>query len=269
MAGTQRLDKILSNFGYGTRREVKQLVKQGMVKVDDIPAVDSAMHVNPETSAIEVNGKKLNYREFIYIMMNKPAGVISATFDNKLKTVVDLLPDEYKVFNPFPVGRLDIDTEGLLILTNDGPLAHMLLSPKKSVPKTYYALVDGRVTEEDIKAFNNGVVLDDGYKTLPAQLKILKQGEQGAHSEIEVIIYEGKFHQVKRMFETVGKKVKYLRRMAMGSLVLDENLETGQFRELTEEENKSLSMVLQAATDIAPGATIDIVPEAAADREDD
>ena len=237
MADTQRLDKILANFGYGTRKEVKQLVKQGKIMIDGIPAADSAMHVNPETSIIEVEGEKLNYKEYIYIMMNKPAGVISATFDNKLKTVIDLLPDQYKVFNPFPVGRLDIDTEGLLIITNDGALAHMLLSPKKSVPKTYYALVEGKVTEEDIKSFSKGIVLDDGYKTLPAQLKIHKQGE---HSETEIIIYEGKFHQVKRMFESVDKKVKYLRRLVMGSVALDEKLEIGQFRELTQEELQML-----------------------------
>ena len=233
MRDTKRLDKILANFGFGTRKEVKQLIKQGKVVVDGIPATDSAMHINPEISTIEIAGEKLNYREFIYIMMNKPVGVISATFDNKLKTVIDLLPDYYKVFNPFPVGRLDIDTEGLLVLTNDGVLAHMLLSPKKSVPKTYYALIEGIVTEEDIKSFDKGVILDDGYKTLPAQLKILKQGEC---SEIEVVIYEGKFHQVKRMFEAVGKKVKYLRRIKMSDVELDEKLKMGEFRELTQDE---------------------------------
>jgi 16S rRNA pseudouridine516 synthase len=233
MGKIQRLDKILANFGYGTRKEVKQLVKQGKIVIDGVTAVDSAMHIDPETSVIEVGGERLNYREFIYIMMNKPAGVISATYDNKLKTVIDLLTDEYKIFNPFPVGRLDIDTEGLLIITNDGELAHMLLSPKKKVPKIYYAIIDGLVTEKDISSFNEGVVLDDGYKTLPAQLKVLKQGDI---SEIEIEIYEGKFHQIKRMFEAVGKKVKYLRRLSMGNIKLDENLKAGEFRELIQEE---------------------------------
>ena len=204
MGNFQRLDKILSNSGYGTRKEVKQLVRQCKVTVNGIIAVDSAMHVNPETSVIDVGGERLYYREFIYIMMNKPAGVISATFDDKLKTVIDLLPDKYKTFNPFPVGRLDMDTEGLLIITNDGELAHMLLSPKKRVPKTYYALIDGMATEKDVSDFNEGIILDDGYKTLPAQLKILKQGDI---SEVEIQIFEGKFHQIKRMFEAVGKRV--------------------------------------------------------------
>ncbi|NMB95120.1 MAG: rRNA pseudouridine synthase [Clostridiaceae bacterium] len=233
MGNFQRLDKILSNSGYGTRKEVKQLVRQCKVTVNGIIAVDSAMHVNPETSVIDVGGERLYYREFIYIMMNKPAGVISATFDDKLKTVIDLLPDKYKTFNPFPVGRLDMDTEGLLIITNDGELAHMLLSPKKRVPKTYYALIDGMATEKDVSDFNEGIILDDGYKTLPAQLKILKQGDI---SEVEIQIFEGKFHQIKRMFEAVGKRVRYLRRISMGNIELDGNLKTGEFRELNKEE---------------------------------
>jgi len=165
--------------------------------------------------------------------MNKPAGVISATLDNRYETVIDLLPDEYKTFNLFPVGRLDIDTEGLLIITNDGELAHMLLSPKNQVPKIYYAIVDGVVTEKDVMAFNEGVILDDGYKTLPAKLKILKQGNR---SEVEIEIYEGKFHQIKRMFDAVGKKVKYLRRISIANVKLDENLKSGEFRELNQEE---------------------------------
>lgn len=228
-----RLDKILSNSGYGTRKEVKRLVKQGAVKVDGVVAKDSGMHVNPETAVIEVNGERLNYREFIYIMMNKPQGVISATYDLRHKTVVDLLTDEYMAFDLFPAGRLDIDTEGLVILTNDGDFAHRILSPKSHVPKKYYALVEGKVTGEDINKFRDGVVLDDGYKTMPAQLSVISTDEC---SEVELIIHEGKFHQVKRMFEAVGKKVIYLKRTAIGSLTLDEKLKTGEFRELTEEE---------------------------------
>lgn len=237
MGKTQRLDKILSNFGYGTRKEVKLLVKQGHVKIDKVLIKDSSIHVDPISNTIEIDGEKLNYKEYIYIMLNKPPGVISATFDIRLKTVVDLLSDEYKMFNPFPVGRLDIDTEGLLILTNDGELAHKLLSPKKGVPKTYYALVEGKVTDEDINCFNKGITLDDGYKTLPAQLTILKQGD---HSETEVIISEGKYHQIKRMFEAVGKRVIYLRRIAMGDLKIDNKLEIGNYRELTQDELQKL-----------------------------
>lgn len=191
------------------------------------------MQVNPKESVIEVAGEILKYREYIYIMMNKPQGVISATYDNRHRTVIDILPDEYKFFNLFPVGRLDIDTEGLLLLTNDGQLAHELLSPRKHVPKKYYALIDGIVTTKDVDVFREGVVLDDGYKTLPSELFILKSGP---YSEVEIVIYEGKFHQVKRMFEAVGKKVKYLRRIGMGKLKLDETLEPGDVRELTDEE---------------------------------
>lgn len=233
MKDTQRLDKVLSNFGYGTRKEIKQIVKDGGVKVDRKLVRDSSMHVDPKNSVIEINGEALNYRQFIYVMMNKPDGVISATYDNKLKTVLDILPDEFKCFDLFPVGRLDIDTEGLLLLTNDGQLAHELLAPKKHVSKKYYAKVSGIVTQEDAKQLKEGIVLEDGYKTLPAELNIIRSGE---NSEIELVIYEGKFHQVKRMFESLGKKVKYLRRLEMGSLKLDESLETGESRELTDFE---------------------------------
>ncbi len=233
MSDVQRLDKIISNFGFGTRREVKELVRKGRVNVDGIVAKDSGMHIDPEASIVEIDGKLLNYRKFIYIMLNKPAGVISATWDAKHKTVVDLMPEEYKCFDLFPVGRLDIDTEGLVVMTNDGQLAHDVLSPNKHVWKTYYALIEGNVSDEDVKAFNQGVMLDDGYKTLPAKLVILKSGDR---SEIEITICEGKFHQVKRMFEAQGKKVIYLRRIIMGNLELDESLKEGESRELTETE---------------------------------
>jgi len=237
MRNTQRLDRVLSNFGYGTRKEIKQIAKGGGIKVDGNIVKDSGMHVDPKKSVIEILGEVLNYREFIYIMLNKPDGVVSATYDNKLKTVIDILPDEYRHFDLFPVGRLDIDTEGLLLMTNDGQLAHELLSPKKHVPKKYYALVIGRVTGEDAARFREGVLLEDGYKTLPAELNIIRSDD---YSEIELIIHEGKFHQVKRMFEAVDKRVKYLRRLEMGSLKLDESLKPGECRELTGEEIRLL-----------------------------
>lgn len=233
MRNTQRLDKVLGNFGYGTRKEIRQAVKDGVVKVDGVVAKDSAMHVDPKSSIIEICGEVLNYREFIYIMMNKPDGVVSATYDNKLRTVIDILPDEFRCFELFPVGRLDIDTEGLLVLTNDGQMAHELLSPRKHVSKKYYALIEGKVASEDVALFSQGVILDDGYKTLPGDLTILKSDDL---SEIELVIYEGKFHQVKRMFEAVGKRVKYLRRIEMGRLKLDETLDAGACRELTPDE---------------------------------
>lgn len=248
MRETKRVDWILSNFGFGTRREIKQMVKNGEVKVDGEVIKDSGMHVDPKTSKIEISGQTLNYRQFIYIMMNKPSGVISATFDNKHETVVDLLPEEYKCFEPFPVGRLDIDTEGLMLLTNDGQLAHEILSPKKHVPKRYFANVEGEVTSEDVIKFEEGLVLEDGYKTLPAELYIIEQGES---SRVEVVIYEGKFHQVKRMFEAVGKKVKYLKRVTMGNLVLDESLELGECRELMEDELSNLINLVRDKDDVS------------------
>jgi len=240
MAGKQRLDKILGHLGYGSRSELKKAVKLGLVTVNGRVATDSGMQVDAEKDAITFDGARVHYREFIYLMMNKPAGVISATEDTREGTVLDLLEPEYASFDPFPVGRLDKDTEGLLLLTNDGQLAHRLLSPKKHVPKTYYADVAGMVTEEDAAAFRRGVTLDDGYVTMPAELRVL-EAKDGA-SRIELTIMEGKFHQVKRMFEAVGKKVVYLKRIAMGPLPLDETLPPGAVRELTSEELESLRM---------------------------
>ncbi|MFY3792246.1 pseudouridine synthase [Ureibacillus sp. MALMAid1270] len=235
-----RLDKLLANMGYGSRKEVKQLLKQNAVTVDGEVVKDSSMHVNPDEQDVSVFGERVIYTEFIYLMMNKPPGVISATEDLVDQTVIDLLDPLSQHFKPFPVGRLDKDTEGLLLITNDGQLAHNLLSPKKHVPKTYYAKINGVVTEEDGIAFKQGVELDDGYVTKPGDLKILKSGPQ---SEIELTIQEGKFHQVKRMFEARNKKVTYLKRISMGSLVLDEELELGDYRELTSEELNALKNI--------------------------
>lgn len=230
----ERIDKILSNLGYGTRKDLKKIVKNGMVQVNGITIKDSAMKVDPEKDKIVINGEEILYREFIYLMMNKPAGVISATFDNKDETVIDLLEVEHQVFEPFPVGRLDKDTVGLLLLTNDGDLNHRLISPKWKVDKVYFAKIDQKVTEEDIEKFKHGITLDDGYRCKEAILEIQKASEEG--SEIVLTIQEGKFHQVKRMFEAVGKKVTYLKRIEFGTLPLDEDLEEGEYRELTEEE---------------------------------
>ena len=230
----ERIDKILSNLGYGTRKDLKKIVKNGMVQVNGITIKDSAMKVDPEKDKIVINGEEIFYREFIYLMMNKPAGVISATFDNKDETVIDLLEVEHQVFEPFPVGRLDKDTVGLLLLTNDGDLNHRLISPKWKVDKVYFAKIDQKVTEEDIEKFKHGITLDDGYRCKEAILEIQKASEEG--SEIVLTIQEGKFHQVKRMFEAVGKKVTYLKRIEFGTLPLDEDLEEGEYRELTDEE---------------------------------
>lgn len=229
----ERLDKVISNMGYGTRKEAKTLVKKGEVLVNGLKVKDASMHVETEKDEIFISGEKLVYKEFVYIMLNKPQGVISATEDNRDETVIDLLSEDMQIFAPAPVGRLDKDTEGLLLITNDGELNHMLLSPKRHVPKKYYARIEGTVTEEDVAIFAKGVILDDGYKSLGADLTIIKSE---LISEIEVVLYEGKFHQVKRMFEAVGKKVIFLKRFQMGTLKLDKNLECGQYRELFEDE---------------------------------
>ena len=228
-----RLDKLLANMGYGSRKEVKHLLKQKAVRVDDVVVKDAAMKVDPDKQVVTVFGERVEYTEFIYLMMHKPQGVISATEDTRDQTVIDLLDPMHQHFEPFPVGRLDKDTEGLLLITNDGQLTHNLLSPKKHVPKTYFAHIEGHVTDEDVAAMKAGVTLDDGYETKPGHLVILEAGEL---SKIELTISEGKFHQVKRMFEAVGKKVVYLKRLSMGSLQLDDSLQLGEYRELTAEE---------------------------------
>ncbi len=232
-----RIDKLLANVGYGSRKEVKSLLKSGAVVVNEQVVKDAKAHVDPEVDHVTVHNEPVVYREFIYLMMNKPQGLISATEDNFQETVIDILEPEDAAMEPFPVGRLDKDTEGLLLITNDGQLAHQLLSPKKHVSKTYFAVIASEVTQSDIEEFSKGVTLDDGYHTKPGELKILKSG---LTSDIELTIMEGKFHQVKRMFEAVGKRVVYLKRISMGSLGLDEALELGEYRELTDEELEAL-----------------------------
>lgn len=237
----ERLDKILANLGYGSRKEVKALCRKGEVVVDGTPVKDSAEKVDPVNSTIEVKGEKINYRKFIYLMMNKPDGVVSATFDNYDETVIDLLDPEYQVFEPFPIGRLDKDTVGLLLITNDGELNHKLIAPKNHVDKVYYAEINKPVEESDIEKFKKGITLDDGYLCMPAKLEVISSDENG--SSVHVTIQEGKFHQVKRMFEAVDKSVVYLRRISFGPLKLDETVEEGNFRELTEEEIELLKNV--------------------------
>lgn len=237
----QRLDKVLSHMGIGSRSEIRRQAKQGLITVNGTVVKDSGAHVDPVQDRIEVGGELVLYREYIYLMMNKPPGVLSATEDKRDRTVLDLLKQEHALFEPFPVGRLDKDTVGLLLLTNDGQLAHELLSPRKHVPKTYEATVEGEVDAADVAAFAAGVELEDGYVTLPAELRILNR-ERGRQvlSYISLTITEGKFHQVKRMFIAVGKKVVFLKRVAMGSLTLDESLPQGACRELTAEELRLL-----------------------------
>ena len=229
----QRLDKIIASTGKFSRREVKNLIRQGRVLVDGVSARSAEEKADPETVRITVNGELLTYRRYTWVMMNKPAGYLSATEDGRGATVLDLLPQELQRQGLFPVGRLDKDTEGLLLLTNEGGLAHDLLSPRHHVDKVYYARVAGRLTEEDRRAFEQGITLEDGLVCMPAGLEILSAGEE---SEAHVTLREGKFHQVKRMLASRGKPVTYLERIRMGNLTLDENLPRGGYRFLLPEE---------------------------------
>lgn len=228
-----RIDKLLANMGYGSRHDVKKLLKKGKVFLNGQVIKDPKQHIDPEEDLIYFGEKQIIYKRFVYYMMNKPKNVITATEDATERTVVDLLNSKDQTSGIFPVGRLDKDTEGLLLLTNNGQLAHSLLSPKHHVEKTYYAQIAGTVSIKDIETFKNGVILEDGYRSLPAQLNIIVSGEQ---SEIDITITEGKFHQIKRMFHAVDKKVIYLKRLRMGSLKLDNALAPGSYRPLTTEE---------------------------------
>ncbi len=234
----QRLDKIIASTGRWSRREVKDLVRQGRVTVDGVPARSAEEKADPEQAVIAVNGEKLNWRRYTWVMLNKPAGYLSATEDGRGATVLDLLPQDLQRRGLFPVGRLDKDTEGLLLLTNEGGLAHELLSPKKHVDKEYYVRVAGRLTEADSAAFAAGLHLEDGLICQPAELQILTAGEE---SEAYVILREGKFHQIKRMLAYLGKPVLYLERVRMGNLLLDPVLERGTYRLLTKEEMAGIS----------------------------
>ncbi len=231
-----RLDRFLADAGAGTRSEVKKMIQKGRVLVNDQPASGPEQKISPDQDRILLDGKEQTEApDFLYYLLNKPAGYISATEDPKDKTVMDLLPKIARR-NLFPVGRLDKDTEGLLLITDDGVLAHELLSPTKHVDKTYYAKVKGIVTKEDQEAIKKGVDIGEAKLTMPAELEILNTDEE--YSEILLTIREGKFHQVKRMMEAVGKSVVYLKRLSMGGLTLPKDLPVGQWRMLTAEERK-------------------------------
>lgn len=233
-----RIDKLLCEMQIGSRREIKEYAKKGRIKVNESVVKNTDLKVNPEVDKVFVDNRKIEFARFEYFMMNKPQGVISATKDEKDMTVVDLIKDNLRG-DLFPVGRLDKDTEGLMVITNDGEMAHRILSPAKHISKTYFAKIDGVVTEEDVMKFSKGITLLDGTVTKPASLVILKT--DGNTSEIEVKIYEGKYHQIKRMFAACGKHVIYLKRLAMGGLMLDDSLKTGEYRRMTDEELKRLT----------------------------
>ena len=234
-----RLDKYLVACAVGSRTEVKNFLKAGRVTVNGKKEKSAKLQVNEDTDEICFDGQKLDYEEFVYYMMNKPQGVISATEDPKHKTVLDLLDDLARSKEVFPVGRLDIDTHGLLLLTNDGKLAHALLSPKRHVDKTYLAQVKGIMTQENVEKFAQGIPLKD-FTCQPARLELVTIDTEKNQSQIRVTIAEGKFHQVKRMVAYCGKEVVDLQRMTMGTLTLDENLKRGEWRRLTKEELEGL-----------------------------
>ena len=233
----QRLDKIIASTGRLSRKEVKELIRRGVVTVDGVPARSAEEKADPETAEIAVNGEVVTYRRYTWVMLNKPAGYLSATEDGRGPTVLDLLPRELQKQGLFPVGRLDKDTEGLLLLTNEGALAHDLLSPKRHVDKVYYASTEVFFIETDCEAFAAGLVLPDGLRCQSGRLEILSAG---AVSEAHVTIHEGKFHQVKRMLAFLGKPVVYLERIRMGNLPLDPALARGKYRFLTAKEVENL-----------------------------
>lgn len=229
-----RLDKLIADSGRASRMEAKDLVKAGRVRVDNMIASSAEMKVDGDLSTVYIDGESLDYRKNRYIMMNKPNGVLSATEDSQQKTVIDLLPESLRKQELFPVGRLDKDTTGLLLLTNDGVFSHNIISPKHHIAKVYRAAVTGVLDESDIAAFEKGIILSDGTKCMSAKLEIERPSVGLA------TVYEGKYHQVKRMFASRGKHVTALHRLSIGGLSLDEKLKSGEFRELSEEEIKKI-----------------------------
>ena len=228
----ERIDKIISSQGQYSRSEVKKLIKGGRITLNGRVLKSSDEKADPDSCVIAIDGKPLGYKKHIYIMLNKPQGIVSATDDRDHKTVIDLVPKELKRAGLFPAGRLDGDTVGFVLITDDGDFAHRILSPKNHIMKTYHATLQRPVTQADIDAFRNGIELKDGTLCLEAQVKPLDSDEPMA----EIKICEGKYHQVKRMFAALGNKVVYLKRVKMGELCLDESLEEGQCREITAEE---------------------------------
>ncbi len=233
----ERLDKLLCSQGTLTRSEAGRLIRSGRVSVDGVVCRQAAQKIDPAAHTVSVDGKPLGYAEFVYFMLNKPDGILCVSRDKKVPTVVDLLPEEYRRRGLFPAGRLDKDTHGLVLITDDGDFAHRMLSPRHHIPKTYLARLDKPLSEEGAQAFRDGPTLADGTVCQPAHLRLLETGENPL---FEVVIYEGKYHQIKRMFAAVGCHVEWLKRIKMGGLDLDESLAEGECRPLTEQEKMSI-----------------------------
>lgn len=230
-----RLDKFLSEMSGWIRSEVKKIVRTGSVTVDGNEVKKPETKIDEKLSIVSVDGRQIKYNKYEYYMLNKPKGFVSATTDREYKTVVDIISSSEKK-DLFPVGRLDIDTEGLLLITNDGELAHRLLAPKNHVEKTYYVEVSGILDDVDVDAVEKGLDIGEEKNTIPAKMEILKTDIQNNISSCYLTIHEGKFHQVKRMMKKLGKTVTYLKRVSMGSLILDSKLKKGNYRKLTEQE---------------------------------
>ena len=230
-----RIDKFLSNMGIATRTESSKAARQGGILVNGAVVKKADVHIDPEKDVVTYLGRKIEYRKYTYILMNKPDGVVSATEDGRDKTVIDLLPEELQKLNLFPCGRLDKHTLGLVMLTDDGDLAHRLLSPKHHVKKKYYFESKFPLTDDEISYLEKGATLEDGYVTKPSEIELFEDKKSG-----HITLVEGKYHQIKRMLESVNNKITYLERITFGPLVLDENLERGEWRFLTENEIKGL-----------------------------
>ena len=233
-----RLDKFISTTTTLSRAEAKKVIKKGIL-INDKLIKTPDYKIDEFKDQVIVNGNRLVYQKYVYIMMNKPKDTVSATEDAIERTVADILRDEDRIYKVFPVGRLDKDTEGLMLLTNDGELAHKLISPKKDVEKKYYVEVSGELKNEHLKIIKEGVILEDGYRCKPARLEILDSSK--GNSKANIFITEGKFHQVKRMMKSLGATVTYLKRLSIGSLKLDENLKLGEYRYLTDDELNKLT----------------------------
>lgn len=238
-----RLDKFLANAGIGTRSQVRDYIKYRRVWVDGKPCIKADTKIDKDKNEVTFDKRVVSYDEFVYVILNKPKGVISATEDENETTVLDLLEDKYKKMKLFPVGRLDKDTVGLLILSNDGRFAHNTLSPKKHIEKSYYAHINGEITKEHIEKFKEGIVISGGYKCLPAKLSIEYSAEN--FSKVNITIKEGKYHQIKRMFEALGRKVVYLKRISFDDIVLDESLQEGEYRLANDEEMKIIEKFIE------------------------
>ena len=224
-----RLDKFFSSQNLATRKEVKELLKQGRITVNGQNGNKGEDKIDPQLDEVCLDGKRVGYKKYLYLMMNKPQGVVSATNDQSQPTVLDLVPPE--LFRPglFPAGRLDKDTTGFVLLTDDGDFAHRILSPKKHIAKTYHVVISAPLSEEQMNSFENGLVLKDGFRCLPAKIRLLKEGEQPL---VEIVLWEGKYHQIKRMIGALGEKVLSLKRVKMGNLPLDPDLEPGACKEI-------------------------------------